>query len=203
MTRRTDAPDLGSVDPQEAAWLAEDVDLQPWERRRIIAALRTLRRGNARELLGVADNATQRELKRAYFELSKEFHPDRYFGRRLGSYGALLTRVFESLSRAVKTLSDPRTVTSPTRGPGGPRRRRTERFPFAVRVSVTSVMIGFPSASSTRPLTEPVPTKDTSARTASPSSPTSPSTRPPSLPPCSSAVTVNAPSCTLGKTYAP
>jgi tetratricopeptide (TPR) repeat protein len=48
-----------------------------------------------------------RELKRAYFKLSKEIHPDRYFGQRLGGFAERLPAVFEALSRAYARLTSP------------------------------------------------------------------------------------------------
>ena len=38
------------------------------------------------ELLGVPAGANPKVVKRAYFKLSKEFHPDRYFRRQIGPY---------------------------------------------------------------------------------------------------------------------
>jgi curved DNA-binding protein CbpA len=58
-------------------------------------------------LLGVPDGADARRLKRAYFKLSKEIHPDRYFGQRLGSFTDRLPFVFEALSRAHARLTSP------------------------------------------------------------------------------------------------
>jgi len=51
--------------------------------------------------------ADTREIKRAYFRLSKEFHPDRYFGRELGPYADRLSKIFQAVKAAFELLSDP------------------------------------------------------------------------------------------------
>ncbi len=59
------------------------------------------------ELLGVPRDADSRSIKRAYFQLSKRFHPDRYYRKRVGHFGARLTRIFKKLVVASELLSDP------------------------------------------------------------------------------------------------
>ena len=60
-------------------------------------------------LLGVSQDADAREVKRAYFRLSKDFHPDRYFGRELGHFGPRLDRIFKKIALAYELLQDPST----------------------------------------------------------------------------------------------
>lgn len=59
------------------------------------------------ELLGVARDADAKEIKRAYFKLSKEFHPDRYFRREIGSHAKRLEAIFKRILEAYELLSDP------------------------------------------------------------------------------------------------
>lgn len=61
------------------------------------------------EILGVGLEADVRDLKRAYFRLSKEFHPDRYFRRNIGDYTRSLDRIFKKVLEAHELLSDPTT----------------------------------------------------------------------------------------------
>jgi curved DNA-binding protein CbpA len=59
------------------------------------------------EILGVPADADRKALKRAYFALSKEFHPDRYFRKQLGGFQQPLERVFRKIVEAYELLSDP------------------------------------------------------------------------------------------------
>jgi curved DNA-binding protein CbpA len=59
------------------------------------------------EILGVARDADRKALRHAYFQLSKELHPDRYFRRNLGSFAKRLERVFAKVVEAYELLSDP------------------------------------------------------------------------------------------------
>jgi tetratricopeptide (TPR) repeat protein len=59
------------------------------------------------DLLGVPIGSEPKVVKRAYFKLSKEFHPDRYFRREIGGYTARLERIFKKVLEAHEMLSDP------------------------------------------------------------------------------------------------
>jgi tetratricopeptide (TPR) repeat protein len=91
----------------EIAALREDVLLDDASRRRILAMARLADGRDPWALLGVPSGADPRQLKRAYFKLSKEIHPDRYYGQQLGSFAQRLPTVFEALSRAYARLTSP------------------------------------------------------------------------------------------------
>jgi curved DNA-binding protein CbpA len=59
------------------------------------------------EILGVPADADRKALKKAYFALSKELHPDRFFRRNTGPFGKRLERVFGKIVEAYELLSDP------------------------------------------------------------------------------------------------
>ncbi len=59
------------------------------------------------EVLGVAADAERPALKKAFFRLSRDFHPDRYFRRNLGPYEARVDRVYKKIVEAYELLSDP------------------------------------------------------------------------------------------------
>ena len=101
--------DLTLRDPtgDELMGLAEECDLSDPDRRRILAMERLVDARDPWALLGLVHGADGRALKRAYFKISKDIHPDRYYGRNLGSFGARLSRVFEAVSRAYDRLTNP------------------------------------------------------------------------------------------------
>jgi curved DNA-binding protein CbpA len=59
------------------------------------------------EILGVARDADRKVLRKAYFALSRELHPDRFFRRNTGSFGKRLERIFGKIVEAYELLSDP------------------------------------------------------------------------------------------------
>jgi curved DNA-binding protein CbpA len=59
------------------------------------------------ELLGVGIDPDPKAVKRAYFRLSREFHPDRFFRRELGPFAARLERIFRKVLEAHEMLTDP------------------------------------------------------------------------------------------------
>ena len=88
----------------EAA-LAEPVDLPADRKREILAREETLD-GDHYAVLGLRPGATVEQIRAAYFEASRVFHPDRYYGKNLGSYQARLERIFKRLADAHATLTD-------------------------------------------------------------------------------------------------
>ncbi len=93
-------PRQGPLDPS--------LDL-PLERQREILELEARLDRPYHELLGVGLDADDKVIKRAYFALSKRFHPDRYFRQRIGAFEKRLERIFEKLVEAYELLSDPST----------------------------------------------------------------------------------------------
>jgi tetratricopeptide (TPR) repeat protein len=92
---------------EERAALAEPGDLGPDDRVKILAMARLLDGKDPWALLGVPHGAEAKVLKRAYFKLSKDIHPDRYYGKSLGSFKDRLSVVFEAVSRAYAKLTSP------------------------------------------------------------------------------------------------
>jgi curved DNA-binding protein CbpA len=95
-------PAAALYDPRE---LEEDVEI-PAERRRVILdAFYRLDSVTHYQLLHVEPTADKRAIKNAYFEVVNVFHPDRYFGKRLGSYKPKLERLFARLTEAHDALT--------------------------------------------------------------------------------------------------
>jgi curved DNA-binding protein CbpA len=99
-----EAKTLVDAKAQVDARLGIPVDLQ----QRILEFERGLDRPY-HELLGVDAGADVKDIKRAYFKLSREYHPDRYFRRNLGHFSARLERIFRRVAEAYELLSDPTT----------------------------------------------------------------------------------------------
>jgi curved DNA-binding protein CbpA len=99
--------DAGAQGPDlDPAAMAEPVDLEPDRRRTILEAEALAEKWNHWEALGLRWNASVEEAKGAYLEKVKIFHPDRYTGRKLGTFRARLERVFRRLTEARDVLGD-------------------------------------------------------------------------------------------------
>jgi curved DNA-binding protein CbpA len=68
------------------------------------------------DILGLEADADGKDIKRAYFALSKVYHPDRYFRLQLGDFKERLDRIFRKLVEAYELLSDPMTRAEIERG---------------------------------------------------------------------------------------
>lgn len=97
--------DAAEVVIDESA-LNESLDIDLETQRRILEYEASLGRPY-HELLGVAPGAEPKLVKRAYFKLSKEFHPDRYFRKEIGCYASRLDQIFKKVLEAHEILSDP------------------------------------------------------------------------------------------------
>lgn len=132
---------LPGATPAELAALREEVALDERIRRRILAMTRLADGRDPWALLGVPVGAEPRQLKRAYFKLSKEIHPDRYYGQRLGSFTERLPAVFEAMSRAYARLTSPersRGAADPSRAeqPQTPQEYAAELFDRACQLEI-------------------------------------------------------------------
>jgi curved DNA-binding protein CbpA len=91
-----------------AAEANERVDLTEEEQKRILCFFATLETLTHHELLQVSREADEQEIKRAYFRVSRDFHPDRYFRRELGPFKDKVEAIFKKLNKAYEVLSDPK-----------------------------------------------------------------------------------------------
>jgi curved DNA-binding protein CbpA len=58
-------------------------------------------------LLGVSESADKKVIKAAYYDKVKIFHPDRYFGKNLGSFRSKLEQCFARITDAHEILTSP------------------------------------------------------------------------------------------------
>jgi DnaJ-domain-containing protein 1 len=97
--------DGGPVDPSD---LVEGPDLSQETKKRILRLYRRMRKLAPHELLGVAKDADSAAIKRAFGAASKELHPDRYFGKDLGSFREKLAKIFNRITEAMQELEKAR-----------------------------------------------------------------------------------------------
>ena len=76
------------------------------DRKRDILAREALLDRDDWTVLGIKPGASAEAVKLAYFEASRVFHPDRYYGKNLGSYRGRLDRIFQRLSEAHEALTE-------------------------------------------------------------------------------------------------
>ncbi|MBK8172933.1 MAG: DnaJ domain-containing protein [Sandaracinaceae bacterium] len=100
-----------TVSESYAAQLGEEVDLEPARRREILDMYRRLDTVSYYEVLGVPRNADKKEIRAAYFELSKRFHPDSLFRKRLGAFKPKMEGIFNKLTEAYEALGKLKTRT--------------------------------------------------------------------------------------------
>lgn len=82
------------------AELAEEADLPLELKKEILYLDARLGELDGWQLLGLPWNAPCEAARRAYLERAKLFHPDRYAGRRLGSYLRRIERIFRAVTEA-------------------------------------------------------------------------------------------------------
>ncbi|MCA9665896.1 MAG: J domain-containing protein, partial [Myxococcales bacterium] len=98
--------DHAAVESELDSELHDDIDLDRQTRKKIRTMFAQLGDFNFFELLDVEATADARTIRRAYFKRSKEFHPDRFYTRRLGRYSDMLAEIFKQVSAAHSFLQD-------------------------------------------------------------------------------------------------
>ena len=93
----------GQIDESE---IDEQLEIDVAMQRRILDLHSRLGSDYA-EILGVAQDADGKTIKKAYRALSRDFHPDRYFRKQIGDYKARLEAIFKKVLEAYELLSDP------------------------------------------------------------------------------------------------
>jgi len=113
---------------------AEDVDIDVELQRYVTEACARLDQIDHYELLEVPRDADGKAIKRAYFRLAAVLHPDRFFGKRLGSHKAGLLLLFDRLTMAYEALSAPEGRAEYDASLGPPKAAAAAlRFPVAAR----------------------------------------------------------------------
>ena len=95
-------PAASLYDPAE---LDEDVDIDLPRRRRILDLFYRLDQLDHYQLFDIDPRVDKKAIKSAYFEIVNVFHPDRYFGKKVGSFKPKLEKVFARLTESYDVLS--------------------------------------------------------------------------------------------------
>ncbi len=76
------------------------------QREKLASKFSAMRKLDYFEILGVKQSATREDIKRAYFALAKEYHPDKHFSSASAETRALAQQVYDLISTAHDTLTD-------------------------------------------------------------------------------------------------
>jgi curved DNA-binding protein CbpA len=96
----------GEAASNEAAKAGARVDIPEAFQREIREFAKALPGMNYYDVLGVPREAEPADIRDAFFQRSKTYHPDRYFKKELGPYGELLHEVYKRIVAAHDVLRD-------------------------------------------------------------------------------------------------
>lgn len=132
------------------------VELDEARQREILALDQSLESVDHFALFKLPPSASAEEVKRAFYEASRQFHPDRFFGRSLGPFKGRIDRIFRRFSEAHQVLTDPARraaylLSHPELAPAPPaaedpvraaeRRARLTRHPYLAKVARVADLI--------------------------------------------------------------
>ncbi len=83
----------------------EQVDLDHAKKKKIVELFDALESRTHYELLELPMDADKKRVKSAYYSIAPEFHPDKYFRKRLGPYKAKIEAIFGRLTLAHDVLT--------------------------------------------------------------------------------------------------
>lgn len=83
----------------------ETVDIDHGKKKKIIELFDALDSRTHYEMLELPTDADKKRVKTAYYSIAPEFHPDKYFRKRLGPYKAKIEAIFAKLTLAHDVLT--------------------------------------------------------------------------------------------------
>jgi curved DNA-binding protein CbpA len=92
--------------PYDEGLLHQAVELDDDFKREVICVASQLSDMSYYALFGLTPEASRKEIRNAYFALSKRYHPDLFFRKVLGDFGPMIEKIFQRTTKAYQTLSD-------------------------------------------------------------------------------------------------
>jgi curved DNA-binding protein CbpA len=89
-------------DPPDFAQVS---DLDTERKRKVVDTYGRLAIIDYYALLGVSASADRKEVKRAYYAIAPDYHPDKFYGKNLGSFKPMMEAIFGQLTFAYETLT--------------------------------------------------------------------------------------------------
>lgn len=84
----------------------DGIELSPGQRMAINATWEGIEEKTCYEMLLLPRSADAAAIKRAYYKLSKEYHPDKFYRKTLGDFKEKLEVIFNKVNEAYRVLSD-------------------------------------------------------------------------------------------------
>jgi curved DNA-binding protein CbpA len=98
------ATSLPAAKPSEEPKPADGIDLGSAQRKKILDLFLQLDDLDHYALLGVPREADKKDIRKAYYAAAPDFHPDRFFGKNLGSWKPRMEAIFGKITLAYETL---------------------------------------------------------------------------------------------------
>jgi curved DNA-binding protein CbpA len=106
-----DFRDKDQIRAEEAGEKEEEASQPPSEEQleEVLAFKEKLSTSNYYQVLGLAKDASEEDIKKAYFLLARKFHPDRFPRSLSPQHRTLVEEVFDSITKAYRTLTSQET----------------------------------------------------------------------------------------------
>jgi curved DNA-binding protein CbpA len=85
----------------------EKTELDDAQQREILAFVAKLATATHFDVLGVSPAASAEQVRKAFLDLSRKYHPDRYFGKQLGDFRLKLDAIFRRVLEANQVMGNP------------------------------------------------------------------------------------------------